>query len=58
MEDKKIVPTPFWKMILNDVYLLFFLGAAIYIIFYILWGVMEIANVPPMPDEIKDAVLK
>ncbi|MEW6467693.1 MAG: hypothetical protein AB1458_02145 [Bacteroidota bacterium] len=57
-ENKKVKNPPLWKMILDDYMLLLFIGVAIYAIFYLIWGVMEIGNVPLMPDEIKNSLIK
>ncbi len=54
-ESKK---TPFSRMIMDDFMLLLFLGVTIYAIFYLLWGVMELANLPAIPEEIKQTLLK
>jgi hypothetical protein len=48
---------PFFKMIMEDHMLLMFLGVAIYAIFYLLWGIMELANLQQIPDEIKQQLL-
>jgi hypothetical protein len=50
--------TPFWKMIMDDFMLLLFIGVTIYAIFYLIWGVMELSNLPQIPGELKDSVLK
>ncbi|HMT76933.1 MAG: hypothetical protein KBF75_13275 [Saprospiraceae bacterium] len=50
--------TPFYRMIMDDYMLLLFLGTTIYAIFYLLWGVMELSNLPAIPDEIKKSLLK
>ncbi|HTN08325.1 hypothetical protein [Agriterribacter sp.] len=50
--------TPFGRMIMDDYMLLLFLGVTIYAIFYLLWGVMELANLPAIPEEIKEALIK
>ena len=50
--------TPFWKMIMDDFMLLLFIGVTIYAIFYLIWGVMELSNLPQIPGELKDQVLK
>lgn len=50
--------TPFFKMVLDDFMLLMFLGVAVYIIFYVIWGVMELASIPQIPESIKQEVLK
>ena len=55
MQEKKI---PFSRMIMDDYMLLMFLGVTIYAIFYLLWGVMELSNLPAIPEDIKNALLK
>jgi hypothetical protein len=50
--------TPFWKMIMDDFMLLLFIGVTIYAVFYLIWGVMELSNLPQIPGELKDQVLK
>ena len=50
--------TPFYRMIMDDYMLLLFLGTTIYAIFYLLWGVMDLSNLPAIPDEIKKSLLK
>ncbi len=37
---------PFWQRLLDNPFLLLFLGITIPAVFYIVWGVMEIANLP------------
>lgn len=54
-EEKKI---PFGRMIMDDYMLLMFLGVTIYAIFYLLWGVMELSNLPAIPEDIKNSLLK
>ncbi|HLF46832.1 MAG TPA: hypothetical protein VI548_10425 [Chitinophagaceae bacterium] len=54
-ENEKI---PFGKMIMDDFMLLLFLGVTIYAIFYLLWGVMELSNLPGIPEELKQSLLK
>ena len=39
-------PVPVMQRILDNPFLLLFLGVVIPTVFYVLWGVMEIANVP------------
>lgn len=58
MSEQLPKPEPFLKIVMNDIMLLLFLGVAIYIIFYLLWGVMEIATVPGLPEEVKASILK
>jgi len=48
----------FAKMIMDDFMLLMFLGVTIYAIFYLLWGVMELSNLPAIPEEIKNNLIK
>jgi hypothetical protein len=48
----------FGKIIMDDFMLLLFLGVTIYAIFYLLWGVMELSNLPTIPEEIKQNLLK
>lgn len=54
-ENEKV---PFGKMIMDDFMLLLFLGVTIYAIFYLLWGVMELSNLPAIPEELKQNLLK
>ncbi len=58
MSEEENETAPFLKVVMNDVMLLLFLGVTIYAIFYLLWGVMEIATVPALPEEVKNAILK
>ncbi len=51
-------PAPFLQVVMDDIMLLLFLGVTIYAIFYLIWGVMEIATVPNIPEEVKQAILK
>jgi hypothetical protein len=54
-ESKKV---PFYRMIMDDFMLLLFLGVTIYAVFYLLWGVMELSNLPSIPEEIKNNLIK
>lgn len=61
MEDDQqpeIKKVPFYRMIMDDFMLLLFLGVTIYAIFYLLWGVMELSNLPSIPEEIKNNLIK
>ena len=49
---------PFFKMVIDDFMLLLFLGVTIYAIFYLIWGVMELSNLPAIPENIKQDLLK
>ena len=35
----------YWQVYLDDVYLLFFLGAAVFFISFTVWGLIELATV-------------
>lgn len=48
----------FGRMIMDDYMLLLFLGVTIYAIFYLIWGVMELSNLPAIPEEIKKTLIK
>jgi hypothetical protein len=39
-------PIPFMQRVLDDPFLLLFVGVTIPTVFYLLWGVMEVASVP------------
>ena len=39
-------PIPFMQRLLDNPFLLLFLGVAVPTVFYILWGVMEIIQIP------------
>ncbi len=53
-KEKKV---PFLQIVFDDFILLLFLGVAIYAVSYLIWGLIEIAWLPPIPDEIKEALL-
>lgn len=40
---------PFFQRLLDNPFLLLFLGVTFPTVFYILWGVMEIATIPVAP---------
>lgn len=42
-DDERI---PFMQRVLDNPFLLLFLGVVIPAVFYLMWGVMEIANIP------------
>lgn len=58
IEPQEPKNTPFSRMIMDDFMLLLFLGVTIYAIFYLLWGVMELSNLPAIPDDIKQTLIK
>ncbi|MDH3748780.1 MAG: hypothetical protein OER97_11295 [Gammaproteobacteria bacterium] len=39
-------PLPFMQRVLDNPFLLLFLGVAVPTVFYIIWGVMEITQIP------------
>lgn len=42
-------PVPIMQKILDNPYLLLFLGVSIPSVFYVLWGVMEVLSIPVAP---------
>ncbi len=55
--EKEKEKTPGWLYVLEDPMLLLFLGVTIYGVFYLIWGVMELSNLSPIPEEIKRSLL-
>ncbi len=49
--------TPLWFYVIEDPMLLLFLGVTIYAVFYLLWGVMELSNISPIPEDLKKSIL-
>jgi hypothetical protein len=43
---EKLEPIPMMQRVLDNPFLLLFLGVTIPTVLYILWGVMEIASIP------------
>jgi hypothetical protein len=43
-------PVPFMQRVLDNPFLLLFLGVTIPTVFYILWGVMELTQIPVAPQ--------
>ena len=43
MADERI---PFMQQILDDPFLLLFIGIAVPAVFYVIWGVMEVISIP------------
>ena len=39
-------PVPFMQRVLDNPFLLLFLGVTVPAVFYLMWGVMEVANIP------------
>ncbi len=55
--EKEKEKTPGWLYVLEDPMLLLFLGVTIYAVFYLIWGVMELSNLSPIPEELKRSLL-
>lgn len=53
-EGKK---TPGMQNLLDDPAMILFIGVTIYAVFYLIWGVMELSSIPPIPEELKRAML-
>ncbi|MCW5621757.1 MAG: hypothetical protein KIS79_11675 [Burkholderiales bacterium] len=49
IEEQDDEPIPVMQHLLDNPFLLLFLGVAIPTVLYILWGVMEIATIPNAP---------
>lgn len=45
-QTEKLEPIPAMQQVLDNPFLLLFLGVTIPTVLYIIWGVMEIASVP------------
>ena len=39
-------PVPFMQRLLDNHFLLLFLGVTVPAVFYLMWGIMEVANIP------------
>lgn len=46
LDDDDSGPVPFMQRVLDNPFLLLFLGVVVPTVFYLLWGVIEITNVP------------
>jgi len=42
-------PVSYWQVFFDDVFLLFFLGAAIFLLVYTMWGLIELGSVSLSP---------
>ena len=53
MSDPENIPkperVPFFQRVLDNPFLLLFVGIVMPTVFYILWGIMEIATIPVAP---------
>ncbi len=45
-DPSKLEPIPFFQRVLDNPFLLLFIGVVMPTVFYILWGIMEIATIP------------
>ena len=45
-QDTDEGPVPFMQRVLDNPFLLLFLGVVVPAVFYLLWGIMEVANIP------------
>lgn len=55
--EKENGRTPGMQYVLDDPMLLLFIAVAMYAIFYLIWGVMELSSIPPIPEELTRAML-
>lgn len=46
VEDDPNEPVPWMQQLLDNPFLLLFLGVAIPAVFYIIWGIIEITQIP------------
>jgi len=44
--DQSNEPVPFMQRVLDNPFLLLFLGVAMPAVFYLIWGIMEIIQIP------------
>ncbi|QID33677.1 hypothetical protein [Pampinifervens florentissimum] len=56
MEEKE-KKVPFLQLVLDDFMFLLFLGVTIYAVSYLIWGLLELAWLSPIPSEIKESLL-
>lgn len=41
---------PFWQRVCDNHFLLLFIGVVVPTVFYLIWGIMEIAQIPVAPQ--------
>lgn len=58
LQEQEFPRIPLFRLILDDVLLLLFLGVAIYAVSYLVWGIMEIGSVPPFPEELRQQLVQ
>ena len=47
----------FLRYLLDEEILLLFLGVVVFAVLYLIWGIMEIANIPDFPVDLKNKIL-
>ncbi len=45
----QIIRIPFWQRVMDNPFLLLFLGVAMPTVLYVVWGVMEVLQIPIAP---------
>ncbi len=45
------------RKLLDNIFLWFLLGLLVFAVFYAIWGMVEIFQVPEMPDAVKSRIL-
>jgi hypothetical protein len=45
-ENEVLEAIPFWQRVLDNPFLLLFIGVTVPTVFYLIWGVMEIVSIP------------
>ena len=45
----EIIRIPFWQRVMDNPFLLLFLGVAMPTVLYVVWGVMEVLQIPIAP---------
>ena len=48
-DDQKLVRIPIMQRVMDNPFLLLFIGVVVPTVFYILWGIMEIVTIPLAP---------
>ncbi len=57
-QEQEFPRVPLFRLLLDDILLLLFLGVAIYAVSYLVWGVMELASIAPFPEELKAQIVQ
>ena len=56
--NEEVQNKPLLQKLLDNMWLLLLLGVVVYAISYVAWGWMEISTTQPIPEEIKQEILK